>query len=181
MKGKLLIAWLVRLCQQVLLALCKSYTYAHPSMMCREGSSVPKAHPVGCSASCCCISLFGTPARMPARRGGGTGNTPGWQTPPRCSEACSGPSGLSPGCLRDPRRCLAAGLEVPVLAVGRSVLRPATAYAFPVAARVLAVRLSGRGTSADMRHASCIACPCFAVMVSNKTCSAQQVLPAMPS
>ena len=109
------------------------------------------------------------------------GNAPVWQLPPRCSEACSGPSGLPPGCLRDPCCCLAAGLEVPVLAVGRSVVRPATAYAFPAAARVLAVRLSGRGTSAHRRHASFTAWACFVYLRQAMRPPVQYILPAMPS
>ena len=40
-------------------------------------------------------------------------------------------------------------LEVPVLAVGRSVLRPAMAKAFPAAASVLPVCLTGRETPAN--------------------------------
>lgn len=104
-----------------------------------------------CAASSCCAAARALPARL----GSGTGNAPGC---PTCPEACSGTSGLPSSLLRAPWG-LGTGLEVPVLAVGRSALRPATAYAWPAAARVLAVCLIGRGTPAH-NHCSRIL-PCI--------------------
>lgn len=82
----------------------------HPAGSC---ASPPSAVPRAAVAAWRTLRVLGSGARKAL----------GW---PVCPEACSGTSGLHSSFFRD-ACCLVRGREVPVLAVGRSALRPAIA------------------------------------------------------